>query len=143
MYSYNPYAQNTSYSSYNMTPNINTYYNPLCGNCGGNGYFMNNNIQQPCNCAMSYTPNVQYTVQPTHEEIYYYPKHHRGLFHKIGDAFKAIVGCNTCRGSGWIVSKHGRHTYCPSCISVNKYCPKCDNTGIKWKNGKRCKHHHW
>jgi hypothetical protein len=137
---YYPYGQNVAYSNYNMN---NPYYNPLCNMCGGNGYYMSSGYQQPCNCSMTYNHPMGYTGQPNYEQVYYYPQRHKGLLGRIGDAFRAITGCGTCNGSGWIISKYGNQTYCPSCISTCRYCPKCNNTGIKWKNGKRCKHHFW
>jgi hypothetical protein len=152
-YNMNPYNPNIMSSNYNMPYqqnfnampgyNPNYYFNPNCNVCRGSGlYYDSNNFQRQCECGVlstttttSYIPSQQIISGPN-----YYPYHHKGLLDKIGDVFKAVSGCGSCNGSGWVMSKYGNQTYCPSCINANGYCPKCNNTGIKWKNGKICHH---
>lgn len=101
-----------------------------CNMCLGTGFFENiKGFQQPCQCGIS--PRT----------IIYTHKHHRNLFEKVGNKFKAIFSCSRCHGNGWVYSKYGNQTYCPTCITVNKYCPKCNNTRYKLKNGKNCVHY--
>ncbi len=101
-----------------------------CNMCQGSGYFINTNgLQQPCQCSVS--PG---TVIHGH-------KHHRNIFQYVGDKFRAIFGCSRCHGNGWVYSKYGNQTYCPSCITANRYCPKCNNNGFKIKNGRPCNHY--
>jgi hypothetical protein len=100
-----------------------------CNQCNGTGYFMNmNGFQQPCQCIIA--PGT----------VIYPNRHHRNLFQYLGDKFQAIFGCGRCSGNGWIYSKYGNQTYCPSCITANGFCPKCNNTGFKIRNGRSCNH---
>ncbi len=98
----------------------------MCMTCNNTGVFRTmNGMIQTCQCQ-----NVSMRQ----------PYHQGGLINSIENKFRALANCFHCRGSGYSLSKHGNQTYCRSCISANRYCPKCNNTGYKLKNGKHCKH---
>jgi hypothetical protein len=120
----NPYNQ----QYYNPNPYMNkmNMTAPNCMTCNNTGYFRSmNNIMQTCQCQN--LPIGQ-------------PYYHQSILDSIGNKFRAISNCLHCRGSGYMLSKHGNQTFCGNCISSNRYCPKCNNTGYKLKNGKHCKH---
>ncbi len=141
----NPYNYNQQYYG---NPMNQPYINPsACMTCNGTGFNRNMSGQTlPCSSCqghqMAYggpgmmNPNMGYSGQMGMSQPYY----HSGFLDSVKDKFRAITGCHNCRGSGYALSRHGRQTVCPNCISANRYCPKCNNTGYKIKNGKMCNH---
>ncbi len=145
-YNYNQqYYQNPMNQPY-MRSNMNV---ATCMTCGNTGYFRDmNGMNRPCtNCQGHNMMGQGGMINPMNQmgsmgqmgkigNTFYHP----GFLDSYRDKFRALSNCFTCRGSGFTSSKYGNQTICHNCIRANGYCPKCNNTGFKLKNGKRCNH---
>lgn len=145
----NPYNNFNQPMMNNPNPNLNPMNNPygntmgtnmnmnnpmmsggICNKCNNTGLLRNiNGMTSPCSCR-----------SVSMEQQYYQGSGNGNILSRITDKFRAITDCFSCRGSGYQLSKHGRQTYCGNCITSNRYCPKCNNSGFKIKNGKPCNH---
>ncbi len=136
-YNYNP----NPYSNYNdpnfMNPQIQTTTTrPIseCSRCSGRNYYLDP-YGARLDCHDHIYPSLNY--MPPQQNVYPVQRQPENIFKRT---YHAIKECVTCGGRGFIQSwNNPREKYCNDCIRAGGYCPKCNNTGYKLKNGKRCK----
>jgi hypothetical protein len=130
---YNPSIQPDSYHSNGRF--IQGRYvipQPNCPSCSGSGYIVINSQSYPCGKC--------YDLSKIN------PNKSPGIFERIANFVKGIFKprshCSWCKGRGYLVGNNYNVKYCYDCAREDGHCYKCDNSGIRIKDGAKCRCHH-
>lgn len=105
----------------------------ICSRCSNQGYYLDPyGTRLDCTDHIYTTPSY-ISPQETAYRVHTKPEN------ILSRTYHSIKDCVKCGGSGFVNSwKNPKQKYCIDCVRKNGYCPKCNNTGYKLKNGKPC-----